>query len=258
MRTELILIGLLFLALSTAAAAEGNGTLRVIGAGTVEVPADTVIILVSAQSMDHNSTIAAENNSVLLNRTKDALIASGVQENEIMPGRPKGYAEYHTVVCNTVNNTTKCEDVVASQVTERMILRLKTSDENETERVIENARSSGARATILGYALSDPDRAVADARKSALEDARSQAEDYAAAFGLKLGKSVGIDEIGYPDIEVGPSYDWDMPMRMHSRLGMDPFSMSPFSMMGGFFGGDYIPAGMAEVTAYVSVTYEVS
>lgn len=258
MRTELILIGLLFLALSTIAAAEGNSTLRVIGTGTVEVPADTTIISVSAQSMDSNSTIAAENNSELLNKTKDALIAMGVKEDEFAPGRSKGYAEYHTVVCNTVNNTTKCEDVVTSRVTERMIIRLKTSDENKTERVIETAMSSGARALVLGYALSDTDRAVADARKNALEDARSQAEDYATAFGLKLGKSIEIDAIEYPDIEIGPSYNWDMPMGMHSRFGMDPFSMSPFSMMGGFFRGDYIPAGMAKVTAYVGVTYEVS
>ncbi len=263
MRTKLILIGLFFLALCTTAAVAENSTLRVIGVGTVETPADTVIISVSAQSIDDNSTIAAGKNSDLLNKTKDALIAAGVKEDEIMPGRSKGYAKYHTVVCNTVNNTTTCKDVVTSQVTEKMIIKLQTSDENETENVIESAESSGARAIVLGYALSDRDKAVDEARRRAMEDARSQAEDYAAAFGLKIGKSVEIEEIGYPDIEIGPSYDWNMPMRMHHRFWngpfmRDPFSMNPFKMMDGFFGGDYIPEDMAEVTAYVGVTYEVS
>ncbi len=258
MRTELILIGLLFLALCTTTAVAENSTLRVIGVGTVEAPTDTVIISVSAQSMDDNSAVAAEKNSELLNKTLDALISAGVEEDEIVPGRSKGYAKYHTVVCNTVNNTTTCEDVVTGQVTERMVVKLQTSDENETEKVIEAAESSGARAIILGYALSDPDKAVAEARRQALEDARSQAEDYAAAFGLRLGKSIEIGEIGYPDIEIGPSYDWDTPMRMHHRFWMDPFSMMDGFVGGDYFGGNYVPAGMAEVTAYVGVTYEVS
>lgn len=255
MRTKYILVGLLFLfvTLCTTAAVAENSSLRVIGAGTVEIPADTVIISVSVRSMDDNATIAAERNSEMLNKTKDALIAAGVEESEVMPGRSKGHMEYHTVVCNTVNNTTICEDVVTSQVTERMIVRLNTNDENETEKVIEAAKSSGARAIILGYALNDSDRAVNEARKKALEDAKSSAEDYAAAYGFELGKSIEIEEIGYPNIEIGPSYNWDMPMRIYHG-----FWRNPFSMMDGFFGENYIPSGMAEVTAYTSVTYEVS
>lgn len=255
MRTKYILVGLLFLfvALCTTAAMAENSSLRVIGAGTVEIPADTVIISVSARSMDDNATIAAEKNSEMLNKTKGALIAAGVEESEIMPGRSKGYMEYHTVVCNTVNNTTTCKDVVTSQVTERMIVRLNTNDENEIEKVVEAAKSAGARVIILGYALNDSDKAVNEARKKALEDAKSRAEDYAAAYGFELGKSIEIEEVGYPNIEIGPSYNWDMPMRMHHG-----FWRNPFSMMDGFFGENYIPAGMAEVTAYTSVTYEVS
>jgi uncharacterized protein YggE len=253
LRTRLILIGLLFLALCATAAVAENSSLRVIGAGTVETPADTVVISVSAQSMDDNATIAIEENSEMLNKTKDALIAAGVEEDEIMPWRSKGYAKYHTVVYNTVNNTTTCKRVVTNQVTERMIIRLNTSDEKEAQKVIETARSSDARAIILGYALSDPDKAVDEARKKALENARSRAEDYAAAFGFNLGKSIEIEEIAYPDIEVGPSYDWDVPMRMHHR-----FWGNRFSMMDRFIGGNYIPAGMAKVTAYTSATYEVS
>jgi uncharacterized protein YggE len=253
MRTKLILLGLLFLALCTTAVVAENSSLRVIGAGTVETPADTVIISVSAQSMDDNATIASEKNSEMLNKTKDALIAAGVEEDEIMPGRPKCCTKYCSVVCDTVNNTTTYKRVVTNQATERMLIKLNTNDKSETEKVIEAAKSSGAGAVILGYALSDPDKAVEEARKKAMDDARSRAEDYASAFGFKLGKSIEIEEIGYPNIEMGPSYYWDRPMRMHHRFWRDPFSMADR-----FFGGNYIPAGTAEVTAYTGVTYEIS
>jgi uncharacterized protein YggE len=253
MRTKLILIGLLFLALCTTAAVAENSSLRVIGIGTVETPADTVIISVSAQSMDDNATIASEKNSEMLNKTRDALIAAGVEEDEIMPGRSKCYAKYRSVVCDTVNNTTTCKRMVTNQVTERMLIKLNTNDENKTKKVIEAAKSSGARAIILGYALSDPGKAVDEARKKAVDDARSRAEDYASAFRFKLGKPIEIEEIRYPNIEIGPSNYWNRPMRMHHR-----FWKHPFSMTDRFFGGNYIPAGTAEVTAYTGVTYEVS
>ncbi len=254
MRTKLILGGLLILVLCATAAVAENSSLRVIGEGSVLTPADTVIIAVSAQSSDDNATIAAEKNSQLLNETVDALINAGVKDDEIMPGRSKGYMRYHNLICNTENNTTTCEDVVKSLVTERMIVKLKADDENETQRVIEAAKSAGAGADVMGYSLSDPDKAIDEARKKALEDARSQAKNYAESFGFKLGKSFEIEEIAYPDIEIGPSYanDWDMPMRMH---GM--FWRGGFPHMGRFFGEEYIPEGMAKVTAYVGVNYEV-
>lgn len=257
MRTKIIMGLLLLLALCTTAITSvvaENSSLRVIGEGSVLTPADTVIITVSAQSSEDNATIAAEKNSLLLNRTVDALMAAGVKEEEIMPARSKGYMKYHNVVCNTVNNTTSCEDVIESLVTERMTIKLRADDENETKRVIDAAKSAGSRAIIAGYALSDPDKAIDEARRQALEDARSRAEGYAASFGFELGRSMEIEEIAYPDIEIGPSYayDWDMPMRMHGW-----FWRGGFPHMGRFFREDYVPGGMAEVTAYVGVTYEV-
>jgi hypothetical protein len=173
-----------------------------------------------------------------------------------MPERPKRYAKCYSLEYNTVNNTTTCKRVITNQVTEKVIIRLNTSDGNETQKVIEAAQSPGARAIILGYALNNPDKAIADARKKSLEDARLRAEDYAAAYGFKLGKSIEIEEIRYPGIEIGPSYGWDRPMRMHHHR----FRGNRFPMMDRFYGfeGSYIPAGMADVTAYTRVTYEVS
>jgi uncharacterized protein YggE len=229
-----------------------DNSIRVVGVGTVQVPIDTVIIAVGTQNDGENSTLAEARNSELLNRTMDSLIAAGVRKEEIMPDRPKSYMTYHKRICNTVNNTTSCSDVTRDIVEERLIIKLKTSDSSWTQKVIDAAKSSGANAAILRYALNDPSKAVDQARKEALDDAKGRAEDCASIFGFGLGKAIDVEEQTYPDIEIGPNYPLDMPWRMNQI-----FWMRPFHMMKPLFGGNYIPEGMAEVTAYVSVTYKV-
>jgi uncharacterized protein YggE len=253
MSSKLIcLIGLMAIALCMTTASAQDSSLRVIGVGTVQVPADTAIIAVSAQNDSENATLAATSNSELLNRTERSLIDAGVKKEEIMPDRSKGYMTSHRVICDTVNNTTSCRDLVTNVVAEHMIIRLKTNNKNQTQKVIDTAKSVGVEATIDGYALSDSSKAVDEARKKALDDAKAKAEDYASSFGFSLGKAMEIEEPTYPDIEIAPTDVWDMHREMNHM-----FRMEPFYGMNCFFGDNYIPEGMAEVTAYVSVTYKV-
>lgn len=253
MSSKLIcLMGLMAIALCMTADSAQDSSLRVVGVGTVQVPADTVIIAFSAQNDSVNATLAASKNSELLNRTEESLIAAGVKKEEIMPDRSKGYMTSRKVICDSVNNTTNCKDLVTNVVAESMILRLKTSDQKQIQKVIDTAKSVGAEAAIVGYALSDSNKAVDEARKKALDDAKAKAEDYASSFGFNLGKAMEIEEPTYPDIDIGPTDLWDMHREMNHM-----FRMEPFYVMNRFFGGNYIPEGMAEVTAYVSVIYKV-
>jgi len=244
---------LVALALCMATAQAQDSSLRVIGVGTVQVPADTTVIAFDVQNNSENFTQAEEANSLVLNRTEEALLAAGVKKEEIMPDRSQGRMMAHRVICNTVNNTSNCKDVVLNAATAQMVVKYKNSDANQTQKVIDAAKATGAKATIWGYELSDPSKAVDDARKKALENAKAKAEYYASSYGLTLGNSMQIEEPTYPDIDVGPGYGLDSPWRMNRMLWMDPF------MRGGrLWDDDYIPEGMAEVTAYVSVTYKVS
>jgi len=238
------------LCIATASAQESS--LRVVGAGTVQVPADTIIIAVSAQNNSNNLSLAEEANSKLLNLTEESLIAVGVKREEILPDRSKGYMTSHRVICNTVNNTTSCEDIITNVVTEQMVIRMKNSDANQTKAVVDAAKSAGAKASIKGYDLSDSSNAVDQARKKALDNAKAKAEYYASSFGFSLGKAIEIEESTYPDIEIGPIYGWDMPRRMGHM-----FWRESFLRMDRFLAGNHIPEGMAEVNAYVSVIYKV-
>lgn len=253
MSSKLIcLITMVALALSVATASAQDSSLRVIGAGTVQVPTDTTIIAVDVLNSSDNLSLAEAATSNMLNQTEEALLAAGVTKDEIMPDRSKGRITSHKVVCNTVNNTSSCKDILFNAATEQMVIKLKTSDVNQTQKVIDAAESAGAKATVLGYELSDPKSAVDQARKKALENAKAKAEYYASSYGLTLGKSMQIEEPTYPDIEIGPSFWGGRSWRMDRMMWMDPFSG-----LNRFWKDDYIPEGMAEVTAYVSVIYEV-
>ncbi len=253
MSSKLIcLIWLVALALFAATASAQDSSLRVIGSGTVQVPTDTTIIAVDALNSSDNLSIAEEAASDLLNQTEKALLAAGVTKDEIMPDRSRGRITSHKVICNTINNTTTCKDLVINAAKEQMVIKLLTSDANQTKKVIDAAESAGAKATVLGYELSDPTNAVDQARKKAMENAKAKAEYYASSYGLTLGKSMQIEEPTYPDINVGPSFGWGGPWRMNHMLWMESFPR-----MDRFWEDDYVPEGMVKVTAYVSVIYSV-
>jgi hypothetical protein len=230
-----------------------DNSLQVTGVSTVQVPTDTVIIAITAQDNNDSISLAEEANSNLLNKTKTALLEVGVKKEEILPARYKGHLISHKVLCDTMNNTTNCTNFLLNVATEQMIIKMKTSDANQTQKVIDAAESSGTRAVIQGYGLSDPSNAVDKARKKALENAKAKAEYYATSYGLTLGESMQVEEPMYPDvdIDIGPSYRWDSPLRI-SHIFWDPFMR-----VNRFWVDSYIPEGMAEVTAYVSVTYKV-
>lgn len=203
-RLAILLSFMILAALSASAAEDDNPTLSVVGEGLVTVPADTVMISVSVESNNENSTLADAENQEKLDRTKEALMTVGVQPEDIMSGKSSGLMSFQSSskVCRTVNNSTICDvdSTNASALTSSITLQLKTTEEARINQVLEAARSTGAVPTVIGYSLSDTGPAMADARKKAVEDARSNAEGMATAAGVRLGKVVDISEYAYPQI----------------------------------------------------------
>lgn len=232
MKRLAILLGLALLAvLVVSAAGQGNQGIRVFGEGTATVPADTVIISVGVQSNNTNASQAAAENALLLNKTIDALTAAGVQKDEIMPGQSSGISSSHfeSNICKRVNNTTVCENTskALNLLTSSILIQLKTTDQSKIDSILAAAKSQGAMASIMGYSISDKSQVVADARKKAIDNARSNAEDMASAAGVKLGKAIDISDYGYPNVSFN-----------------EPF-------------GSTSSRGTVSVTSYVAVTYEI-
>lgn len=254
-----IALGLMILLLCACSSAQDKGTLRVTGVGTVTVPTDTAYITVSKESTLDNASVDTSSSDDQLNLTIEALKSAGVKDGEILPGRYKGLATYYTRICDRENNTTICRDSKAYLLTEKLLLRLNDSDQARIDRILQAAEDAGAGAEVSGYALSDTSEAFKEAKKMAIANAKENAVDYASALGMKIGNVVSINELGYPDVEIGSDWtgpDWTAG-RLFGRHNPMMWMGSPWSM-NRFFAWREIPAGMADVTAYVDVTYEVA
>jgi uncharacterized protein YggE len=230
-RLAILLSFMVFAVLSVSMAEEDTPTLSVVGEGTVTVPADMVMISIIVESSNGNTTLAEAETQEMLDRTKEALIAVGVKPEEIISGKSSGFRslQYNSRVCRTVNNSTVCDvdSTNASTLSSSMTLQLKTMDKARINQVLDTARSSGASAAVIGYSLSDASSALADARKKAVEDARSNAQGVAAAAGVRLGDVVDIKEYAYPGM-----------------MAAQPFGLSS-------------QPGMVDVSTYVMVTYGI-
>jgi uncharacterized protein YggE len=229
------------------AVAEEKGSIQVPGVGSVVIPADTITIAVRVQSSINNTTQATIADDNHLNKTKDALLAVGVKEDEILPGHSSGLFTYTNRVCNTVNNTTTCKYETTNQVIEQMTIKI-NRDENKVNKTLDAIQSTGAIGTISGYSLSDTKKVVDEVRKKAMENAQQNAQDYASAYGFTLGKVTGISESPYPDIEIGRYRGPNLSFGLHN----------PFWGFGHFFGRETLQPGTAYVRVRVWVTYKVS
>ena len=112
-RTSIILCGIIVLAISVCAAQSPMVSAN--GEGTVTVPADIAIITVSAESNNQNVTLAAADAQNKLNEAEDAVVAAGVNKQQILSGQASGTSSFQSSskVCRIVNNTTIC-DVTSS------------------------------------------------------------------------------------------------------------------------------------------------
>ncbi|MGA9097539.1 MAG: SIMPL domain-containing protein [Methanotrichaceae archaeon] len=219
-----ILCGIIVLGVSACVAQ--NPTVSANGEGTVTVSADVTIITVSAESNNQNATLAAADAQNKLNKAEDVLIAAGVNKQEIFSGQASSTSslQYSGKVCRLVNNTTVCDvtSTAANKIVRSFSVRINTTEQERINDIINAAKSTGADASVTGYSLSNPKDAIAEAKKSAVQNAKENAEAEASAAGGSIGKVLDISDYG-----AYPSMSMTQP-------------------------------GMVDVTSYVIVTYQMT
>jgi uncharacterized protein YggE len=228
MKLLAIVFGIIFLAAFLANVEGANQAVTVVGEGTVTVAADAATISVSVQSQNDNMTQAQDEVQEKMNSVLDVLKSTGVKDEEILSGQSNSISAFHSQsnVCRTINNTTVCMNSTdqISSLERSAVIRLKTSDQSRIDRVVDAAKSAGAKAYLAGYGLSDTKEAVADARQKAVANAKENAEGMADAAGARLGEVLEISDYAYPYIEAADGAE---------------------------------ETGMVRVTSYVVVTYEI-
>jgi len=172
-------------AVRTATGAPADTGITVTGTGKVTGTPDTLRISMSvtATSQDVDAALASANASAAA--VQDALLAKGVaakdlqtsnlsiQPNYTPKGQPSGYVVSEGITAS-VRDLAKAGATLGAAVT---------------------AGGNAVRVDGVSMALEDTSSLVGGARKSAVDDARAKAEQYAQAAGRSLGEVQSISEV---------------------------------------------------------------
>lgn len=151
---------------------------------------------------------------------------SSVGETQVMPLPPI-----------PIDDTTP--KIIGYQVTQG--LQVKIRDFDKLSSVIDGLVVAGVNnVNNLGFSIDDPEKLKSEARAKAIADAKKKADELKGQIGIKLGKIVNFSEgfNGYP----GPI------MYEAQALG---------GKGGGGIGGPTLPPGETEITADVTLTYQI-
>jgi uncharacterized protein YggE len=227
---RIFFLGILIM-LSTASSAicqeDNMSKIIVQGEGKVIAPADKVTVVLGVETRDASAAKAASENARLMNETIAALLAAGVDQSEIQT------SSYSL-------STSQAEEPFGSKITvespEFVATNMVTFSLNQTTgvgEVLDAAVSSGSnRIQEISFGLIDPRPQKDLALTRAIEDGARKAETAARAAGVTLGRILEISE-GYGYVAA------------NSRSAV--FDMAT-----------PIQAGNMEITASVTVTYEIS
>ncbi len=184
------------LAATTAAtpAASSTTSITVSGTGTVTAVPTVATVNVAVVTTDDNASTAVARNSATYDRVAAAIERLGIDKHDIslryynvsynprpnpMPSNPPAYAQYGYTVTRS--------------------FEVRTSAIGKAGTVIDTATAAGAtQINGVNFGLADPSAAKAKATANAVADARTKAQQVAAAAGLRITgiRSISLDGIG--------------------------------------------------------------
>jgi uncharacterized protein YggE len=194
------------LATPEAAMAAGVPTVSVSGHGEVTVPPDTASVSIGIDVIQPTLAEAQAQATTQATAVIEALIAAGIADEDIQTAYfsvniLRDYDAVAPAVAPadaTVGATAESENVDPTQITGFEILnqlQVTVRDTDMLGDLLDEAVNAGAN-SINGvtFYVDDQTAAASEARVEAVEDARTKAEELAAAAGLTLGPVVSIAE----------------------------------------------------------------
>jgi uncharacterized protein len=229
---NMILIGfmLLLAAALPASAAENNvSKLIVQGEGTVRAAPDVATVVLGVETQNASASGAAAENAKLMNETIAALRSAGIAEKDIQT------SGYSLTTAPEEQPKTAGEKPKAPLFIATNQVTVGLNDTGKVGLVLDAAVAAGSNSIqSVGFDIRNPQPEKDKALTLAIEDARRKAEVAAKAASVKLGRVMEISE-GYGYVSAAPK-----------RAAYAADIATP------------IQPGEMEVTASVTVTYEVS
>lgn len=159
-------------------------SITVTGTGIVKVVPDIAYINVGITTQSESVTDAIEENSNQARIIKDELISSGIAEEDIQTSSfsvyPQSNYDYNGIITSTtfvVNNN----------------VYITVRDLNTMGELLGKVTASGANSIYgISFDVQDKSTALTQSRELAIEFAKQQAEEVAAASGVKLGEILTV------------------------------------------------------------------
>lgn len=191
----------------------------------------TVNLGVLTQGLDPSKI--QEENSKKIEKIIEYIKSQGISKDDIATSQFNIYPQY--------NYEGGKNNIVGYQLNQTITVKIKGVDKT-TENLSKILKASIAQGVNevsgVNIGFSEPDDLKQNARKLAIENAKSKAEDLAKTAGLKLGKVVSINEDAYDS----------MPTPYYREMGMG---------MGGGSASPSIEPGTQDIVANMTVVFEV-
>lgn len=228
-RLAALLTAVLLMMTVSLAAAETKITVS--GSGETRVTADTAVVSMGVSARDKDVLKAQQKVNEAIAKIREALIAIGVEEENINTDYMNIYAIY--------DYEEDVEQVKAYSAS--TTLAVKVTDMDIVGKVIDEAFAAGAN-TLNGisFSASDTEAAGNESLKAAVANAKAKAEVLAEAAGLKI---TGIEVISE-----GGVYSYDNTVSNFSAKRMESATAD-----GGY--GTVVQAAKLIVSASVSITF---
>ena len=211
-------------------------TIYVSGTGTVSVEPDTADVTFAVQADNVSLKDAQADSTTRLQGITDELLAGGVDEKDVVT------SSYYVTVMNEYDDDGNFERISGYRVDAQITATIRDLD--ALGGLLDTVVTAGANGIYgMYFYINDPAPAASQAREAAIADARTKADELAAASGVTIIGVISISESWSP-----------MP------------ASKDYQMAGGMGGADmaaeYAPVpvspGSADVSVEVQVTYEIS
>jgi len=161
------------------------------GEGTVRVAPDLAELHAGVTNQAKTAREAAEANAKAMTALIDAVKEAGISEKDIQTSR----FAVQPVYAPPPQNRSEAPRITGYQVTNRVTVRL--HDVNAAGDLLDRLIAAGGNDIwSINFLVSDPSKALDEARAAALADAKRKAEVYAQAAGVGLGRVFAIVEGG--------------------------------------------------------------
>lgn len=170
-------------------ASEEDGGISVNGTGSVTVTPDVGVFDIGVEVTEETVALARSGAAEAMQRVRDAVAASGVEDRDISTRSFNIYPQYDydreegppEIIGYTVNNW----------------IEVKVRDIDRLSEVLDDALTAGGDAIRVGgisFRVDEPEQYTDEARKLAVEDARARAQQLADLAGVTLGDARSISE----------------------------------------------------------------